>query len=201
MKSVFPASLAILLMFGANLIAQDKATETAEASQDVPAVLNFTMKSIDGDDVEMKDFQGKVVVVVNVASKCGLTPQYEGLQALYKEHAEEGLVVLGFPCDQFRNQEFGSDAEIKTFCTEKYGVEFPMFSKVKVNGDDRCDLYKYLTELETKPAEKGDISWNFEKFLIGRDGKVVGRYSPRVKPGDDDFVEAIKAELEKKSSE
>jgi len=111
------------------------------------------------------------------------------------------LVILGFPCDQFRNQEYGTDAEIKRFCTEKYGIEFPMFSKVDVNGDDRCDLYKYLSELETEPAEKGDITWNFEKFVIDREGNVVGRYSPRVKPDSDDFVEAVKNELDKKSSQ
>lgn len=184
----------VMLTIGLNAFGQDT------NDGDVPAALDFTMKSIDGEEIELKDYAGDVVLVVNVASKCGLTPQYEALQKLHEEHAEEGLTILGFPCDQFRNQEFGTEAEIKKFCTEEYGVEFPMFAKVNVNGDERCDFYKHLTGLETKPAEKGDISWNFEKFLIGRQGKVIGRFSPRVKPGDDELVEAIAEALKEDSS-
>ncbi|HMO90808.1 MAG TPA: glutathione peroxidase [Pirellulaceae bacterium] len=175
---------------------ESEAVENAE-SKDVPAALNFTMKSLDGEDIKLSDYQGKVILVVNVASKCGLTPQYEGLQELFSNHAKDGLVVLGFPCDQFRNQEFATDGEIKQFCSTKYGVEFPMFSKVKVNGDDQCGLYKYLTNLDLKPVGKGNISWNFEKFLIARDGQVVARFSPRTSPQDEELIKAIKEELAK----
>lgn len=192
MKTLFTFVVVTLLTF--NSISAQETTATTDET-DVPTALNFTMKSIDGEDVELKDYQGKVVLIVNVASKCGLTPQYEGLQALHEEYADEGLAILGFPCNQFGKQEPGTLEEIKEFCSANYGVEFDMFSKIDVNGDTQCDLYKYLTSLDTEPAKKGKISWNFEKFLIGRDGEVIGRYSPRTKPNDDDFVEVVKEAL------
>ena len=201
MRIMILTALFVSVACGFQSLAQEQQADELSPADEVPAVLNFEMKSLDGEDVALSSFQGKVVLIVNVASKCGLTPQYEGLQKLHDDYADQGLVVLGFPCDQFRNQEFGTEAEIKQFCSEKYGVEFPMFAKVKVNGEDRCELYQHLTQLDTQPVGKGDISWNFEKFLIGRDGNVIARYSPRVQPLDESILESIKAELDKSSVE
>jgi glutathione peroxidase len=159
--------------------------------------LSFTMKSLDGEDIDLAKYEGKVVLVVNVASKCGLTPQYEQLQALHEKHSEAGLAVLGFPCNQFLSQESGTAEEIKEFCRVNYGVSFDMFAKVEVNGDSACDLYKNLTALNTKPVGAGKISWNFEKFIIGRNGQVVARFSPRSKPDDAELLKVIQAELTK----
>lgn len=161
-----------------------------------PAALNFTMKNINGDPVALGGYKGNVILVVNVASKCGLTPQYEGLQTLHDTYSSKGLTVLGFPANEFGKQEPGTNDEIKAFCSENYGVTFDMFSKIVVKGDGICPLYKYLTSLDAKPAGKGDISWNFEKFLIDRGGNVVGRFSPRTKPAK--LVESIEKELAKK---
>ena len=159
--------------------------------------LNFKAKTIDGETVDLEDYEGKVVLIVNTASRCGLTPQYAGLQQMYKKYEEKGFVVLGFPCNQFGRQEPGSDADIKEFCSSRYDVSFPMFSKIDVNGGDAAPIYKFLTSQDTKPAGKGDISWNFEKFLIDREGQLVGRYSPRTKPSDADLVKAVESELGK----
>lgn len=165
------------------------------ADSEKGAALNFEVKNIDGETVNMEQYQGKVLLVVNVASKCGLTPQYENLEALYGKYKDRGLVVLGFPCNQFGKQEPGSEAEIKEFCTSKFNVSFPMFSKLDVNGAEAAPLYKYLTGLDLQPVGKGDISWNFEKFLIDREGKVIARFSPRTKPDDADVIKAIEAAL------
>jgi glutathione peroxidase len=164
----------------------------ASARADLP--LTGTMKSIDGTDVDLGSYQGKVVLVVNVASRCGATPQYEGLQALYEKYKDKGFVVLGFPANDFGAQEPGSDDQIKEFCTSKYDVTFPMFSKITVKGADKPKLYQVLTET-ANPA--GDIGWNFEKFLIGKDGKVAGRFKTRVSPDDAALVAAIEAALAK----
>jgi glutathione peroxidase len=164
----------------------------ASARADLP--LTGTMKSIDGTDVDLGSYQGKVVLVVNVASRCGATPQYEGLQALYEKYKDKGFVVLGFPANDFGAQEPGSDDQIKEFCTSKYDVTFPMFSKITVKGADKPKLYQVLTET-ADPA--GDIGWNFEKFLIGKDGKVAGRFKTRVSPDDAALVAAIEAALAK----
>lgn len=164
----------------------------ASARADLP--LSGTMKSIDGTDVDLGSYQGKVVLVVNVASRCGATPQYEGLQALYEKYKDKGFVVLGFPANDFGAQEPGSDDQIKEFCTSKYDVSFPMFSKITVKGADKPKLYQVLTET-ADPA--GDIGWNFEKFLIGKDGKVAGRFKTRVSPDDAALVGAIEAALAK----
>jgi glutathione peroxidase len=166
------------------------AAEDAKAS-----ALKFKMKKLDGKEFDLAKYKGKVLLVVNVASECGLTPQYEQLQAVYKKYRDKGLVVVGFPCNQFGSQEPGSAAEIREFCTENYGVTFDMFDKVEVNGDNACDLYKYLTSLDTKPQGAGKISWNFEKFLIGRDGEVIARFSPRIKPDADEVIKAIEDAL------
>jgi glutathione peroxidase-family protein/3-mercaptopyruvate sulfurtransferase SseA len=160
--------------------------------------LNFTMKSLDGTDVDLSKYQGKVVMIVNVASKCGFTPQYEQLQALHERYAKEGLAILGFPCNQFLSQEPGSAEEIKEFCRINYGVTFDMFSKIELNGDGACDLYKYLTALDTKPVGSGKISWNFEKFILDRNGEVVARFAPKTKPDDPAVLNVIEKELSKK---
>ncbi len=164
-------------------------------AEDKAPALAFKMESLDGKPVELKKYAGKVVLVVNVASQCGLTPQYTDLQDLYSKYKDQGLVVLGFPCNQFGGQEPGTSKEISEFCTTKYGVTFDMFNKVDVNGDKACDLYKYLTSQDTKPQGAGKISWNFEKFLIGRDGKVIARFNPRTAPESKEVVEAIEKAL------
>lgn len=155
---------------------------------------DFKAKDIDGEMVSMEEFKGQVVLVVNTASKCGFTPQFAELEELYKKYKDEGLVILGFPCNQFANQDPGTDAEIKTFCMKNYGVSFPMFSKIKVNGDDALPLYKFLK------AEQGGslgnfIKWNFTKFLIGRGGQVIERFAPVTKP--EKIEPAIVKELKK----
>lgn len=167
-----------------------KSTEVAAKS-----ALAFEVKNIEGEDVELEKYKGKVVVMVNVASKCGMTPQYEALQKLYKDHKDDGLVILGFPCNQFGGQEPGTEKEIMTFCQENYSVEFDMFSKVNVNGDEAAPLYKYLTAQETKPKGTGAVKWNFEKFVIGRDGNVAGRFGSRVTPDSDEFKEFLAEQL------
>lgn len=144
---------------------------------------NFTATTITGSDKHLADYLGKVVLVVNTASKCGFTPQFEGLEALYAALKDEGLVVLGFPCDQFKNQEFESDAETADFCRLNYGVTFPMFAKVQVNGDDAHPLFAWLRS-QTATADGEAIGWNFTKFLIDRSGAVVGRYESAVAPAD-----------------
>jgi glutathione peroxidase len=171
------------------------ADDSPKDQKKVPAVLNFKMTALDGKEVDLSKYDGKVVLIVNVASKCGLTPQYEQLQALHKKYSEKGLAIIGFPCNQFLQQEPGTADEIREFCRKNYGVTFDMFAKVDVNGDDACPLYKHLTALETKPTGAGKISWNFEKFLVNRHGDVVARFAPRTKPDDPDVVKAIEAEL------
>jgi glutathione peroxidase len=161
----------------------------------VPGVLNFKMKGIDGKEVDLSKLKGKVVVLVNVASKCGLTPQYEGLQKLYDTYSKDGLVIVGVPANEFLKQEPGTDAQISQFCTSKYGVTFPMLSKVVVKGDGICPLYQYLTSKDTNPKFAGEIKWNFTKFLVDKSGNVVHRFEPRETP--DKMAPFIEAELKK----
>ncbi|MBM4020802.1 MAG: glutathione peroxidase [Planctomycetes bacterium] len=164
----------------------------AAARADLP--LAGTMKAIDGKDVDLGSYRGKVVLVVNVASRCGATPQYAGLQALYDKYKDQGFVVLGFPANDFGAQEPGSDEQIKAFCSSKYSVTFPMFAKITVKGADKPKLYRVLTE-SADPS--GEIGWNFEKFLIGKDGAVAGRFKTRVAPDDPLLVTAVEAALAK----
>ena len=145
-------------------------------------VYDFSANTLTGKTRTMSDFKGKVLLVVNTASKCGFTPQYAGLEALYKKYKDEGLVVLGFPSNQFGEQEPGPDSEIAEFCEMNYGVSFPMFSKVDVNGDAAHPLFKYLTSSKKGLLGSQAIKWNFTKFLVGRDGKVIERYAPNTKP-------------------
>lgn len=156
------------------------------------SIYDFEMKDIDGNEVKLDTFKGKVVLIVNTASRCGLTPQYEGLQSLYDKYKEKDFVVIGFPANNFMGQEPGTDAEIKEFCTLNYKVSFPMFSKISVKGSDKHPLYTYLTE---NAGFDGDITWNFEKFIVGKDGKVLGRFSPRTLPEDESIVKMIESEL------
>ncbi len=156
---------------------------------------DFTATTIDGKEQSLGAYAGKTVLVVNVASQCGLTPHYAGLQELYESYRERGLVVLGFPCNQFGSQEPGSEGEIKTFCETRFGVTFPMFAKIDVNGPSRHPLYAFLTEQPTQPDGPGDIQWNFAKFLIDRTGKVAARFAPPTKPVSDEIVSAIEKSL------
>jgi glutathione peroxidase len=169
----------------------------AQGAEKVASALNFQMKSLDGKPIDLSKYQGKVVLIVNVASKCGLTPQYKGLEELHEKYADKGLAILGFPANEFGKQEPGTDKEISEFCTKNYGVKFDMFSKIVVKGDGQCDLYKFLTSEETDPKFPGDIKWNFEKFLIDRQGNIVNRFAPTVKPDAPQLLEAIEAELAK----
>ena len=169
------------------------------AAAEASGPLDFTMKSLDGQPVDLSKYKGEVVLIVNVASKCGLTPQYKQLETVYTKFKGKGFEVLGFPANEFGKQEPGSDTEISTFCTKNYGVDFPMFSKVVVKGEGICPLYKHLTSEETNAGNAGEIKWNFEKFLVGRDGKVVKRFAPPVKPDAPEVIQAIEAELNKKS--
>jgi glutathione peroxidase len=154
-------------------------------------------KTLEGKEVELAKYKGKVLVIVNVASKCGATPQYEQLQEIYAKYGPQGVEVLGVPCNQFGKQEPGSAQEIRDFCTNNYNVTFDMFSKVDVNGENSDPLFQFLTSKEATPADPGPVKWNFEKFVIGKDGKVASRFRTRVKPDDPQVLAAIEAELKK----
>lgn len=159
------------------------------------ALYDHDVNALDGSDVDLHDLEGKATLVVNVASKCGLTPQYEGLERLQATYADKGFTVAGFPCNQFMGQEPGTAEEIQTFCSTTYGVSFPLYEKIDVNGDDRHPLYAELTQVADADGHDGDIRWNFEKFLIGPDGEVKARFAPQVEPEDPDLVAAIEAAL------
>ncbi len=159
------------------------------------SIYDHPVRALDGSPADLHDHQGKALLIVNVASKCGLTPQYEGLERLQKTYADRGFSVLGFPCNQFLEQEPGSAEEIATFCSTTYGVTFPMFEKIEVNGEGRHPLYAQLTETVDSSGEAGDVKWNFEKFLISPAGEVVGRFRPQVEPESSDIVGAIEANL------
>jgi glutathione peroxidase len=169
-----------------------------KGDKNVPAALKFTMKSLDGKPLDLAQYQGKVVLIVNVASECGFTPQYKGLQELYTKYRDKGLVVLGVPSNDFGRQEPGSNEDIAKFCSSEYGVTFPMTEKVVVKGADQAPLYKFLTSKETNPKFGGQIKWNFNKFLIGKNGEVVGRFDSPVAPESETLVKAVEAELAKK---
>jgi glutathione peroxidase len=175
--------------FAARLFEKDvihePTTQPSIGTADKPAgPLDFVVNDIDGKEVHLSDYRGKVVMIVNVASKCGFTPQYTGLEKLYKTYADQGFVILGFPADNFGHQEPGSNSDIKTFCTSKYEVTFPMMSKISVKGDDKAPLYKFLTEEATAGEFKGEISWNFNKFLVDRNGNLIGRFASPTTPSD-----------------
>jgi glutathione peroxidase len=161
------------------------------------SVYDYTLKSIDGQPTPLSSFRGKVVLLVNVASRCGYTPQYTGLESLYEKHKDEGFVIVGVPANNFMSQEPGTNEEIKTFCKSKYDVKFPMMAKVSVKGSDQAPLYQYLTSKEQNPKTGGDIKWNFTKFLIDRNGQVIARFEPAVTPADPALTSAVQAALKK----
>lgn len=176
--------LLILLLFGASMVmAADK------------TVYDFTMKSIDGQTAPLAAYKGHVVLLVNVASRCGFTPQYTALEAIYEKYKSQGFVIVGIPANNFGGQEPGTDAEIKTFCTAKYQVTFPMMSKVSVKGADQTPLYQFLTDKAAHPTTGGEIKWNFTKFLVGAEGHVITRFESDVKPDSPEVTGAIEKAL------
>lgn len=196
LKSMIIARLTFLLAliaFGSPVIAQQ--AKTKSNTQAPPKALGFELKDISGKNVSLSKYKGKVIVVVNVASKCGMTPQYEQLQQLHKDYGDKGLAIIGIPCNQFRNQEPGSEEEILAFCKKNYGVEFDLMSKVDVNGDNQHPFYKHLNSLDLKPKGAGDVGWNFETFIIGKDGKPVARFTSRIEPTSKEFIAAIKSAI------
>ena len=160
------------------------------------SIYDFSMKSIDGKDVKMEEYKGKVLLLVNVASQCGYTPQYEGLQKVYTKYQDKGFVVLGFPANNFGGQEPGSNEEIKTFCSTKYNVTFPIFSKISVKGSDKHPFYRFLTEKSTNPDSAAEVAWNFNKFLVDKNGKVVAKYDSGVAPESAELTAAIEKALQ-----
>jgi len=177
------------------LIAMIAATATLLAATG-PGILDIPLKDIDGKDTSLKAYKGKVVLVVNVASECGLTPQYKSLESTYRKYKDQGLVIVGFPCNDFGAQEPGTAEEIKTFCSTKYNVSFPLMGKLHVKGSEQHPLYAALTGKEAKFP--GDVKWNFGKFLIGRDGQVLKRIEPKMAPDDAEVVRAIETALKSK---
>ena len=157
---------------------------------------DIPIRKADGTETTLAEYRGRVLLIVNVASKCGFTDQYEGLEALYKKYREHGLVVLGFPCNQFMKQESGDDASIQQFCTVNFGVTFPVFAKIDVNGSNAHPLYRYLKMAKPGTFGTGWIKWNFAKFLVGPDGELIARYSPMVAPDDAELVAAIEASIQ-----
>ncbi len=189
-----------LILIGALFMTQTaKAAGTAKSKSAEATPLNVEMQTLDGHHVNLaKKYKGKVVLLVNVASKCGNTPQYEQLEALHEKYGKQGLAIVGVPCNQFRHQEPGTAEQIAEFCKSHYGVKFDLMSKVDVNGENAVPLYKYLTSKESDPKFGGNITWNFEKFLFNRDGQVVARFAPKVKPDSPPVVRAIEKELAQK---
>jgi len=159
------------------------------------SALDFTLNSLDGKAAPLADYRGKVVMIVNVASRCGYTPQYAGLEKIYEKYKAQGFVILGFPANNFGGQEPGSNEEIKTFCSSKYQVTFPMYSKISVAGADAAPLYQFLTNKEINPQTGGEIKWNFTKFLLDRQGKAIARFEPAVTPESSEVTAAIEKAL------
>jgi len=159
------------------------------------AIYDAPVRALDGDAADLSDYQGKALLIVNVASQCGLTPQYQGLQELHEQYGDRGFEVLGFPCNQFGAQEPGTSSEIGQFCETNYGVTFPLFEKLEVNGEGRHPLYEELTAVPDADGEAGDIQWNFEKFLVSPDGTTVRRFRPMTTPEDPALVDAIEESL------
>jgi glutathione peroxidase len=179
-------------IFAALVLAALAASQVKPGGANVPPALSFTMNSIDGRPIDLSKYQGRVVLMVNVASQCGFTPQYEGLEDLHKKYAAKGLSILGFPANDFGAQEPGTNSEIAQFCKQNYGVDFDMFSKIVVKGAGQAPLYKYLT---SHPKYRGDVAWNFEKFLVGRNGEVIGRFKSEVEPLSREMMTAIETAL------
>jgi glutathione peroxidase len=184
--SVNKASIAMLFICAGILSAQSDVGDS---------IYDFTVKDIDGNEVSLERFRGKVIMIVNVASKCGFTPQYEGLQSIYERYKDKDFVILGFPANNFFGQEPDTDDAIKSFCTLNYGVSFPMFSKISVKGKTIHPLYRYLTSKKTNPEFGGSITWNFNKFLVDREGRIVARFQSKQKPESSEVVEVLESYL------
>ena len=191
MKHINALVLGALLTF--QMIGTAQTKEKQMETQ--PALYSFTMKTIDGNEKKLSDYKGKVLMIVNVASKCGHTPQYKGLEALYEKYKDQGFMILGFPANNFFSQEPGTNEEIKSFCSLNYGVTFDMFSKISVKGDDQHPLYHYLTEESPVP---GAVKWNFQKYLVDRNGKVVEKFSPGTEPTEKEVITGIEKLLSEK---
>jgi glutathione peroxidase len=194
-KYITLSALAVLIIAAAAVALTWDGSAATDEKMTEKSVLDFTMKNIDGEDVKLSAYGGKVLLLVNVASKCGYTPQYKGLESIYEKYKEQGLVVMGFPANNFFWQEPGTDEEIKTFCSTKYNVTFPMFAKISVKGGKIHPLYRFLTSKETNPEFSGSISWNFNKFLVDRSGKIVARFGSKDEPESPKVVEAIEQAL------
>jgi glutathione peroxidase len=185
---------------GGLLITMDTAcNRNDDGLQQDASALRFKMTSLEGEEIDLARYQGKVVMIVNVASKCGYTPQYQQLQQLHEKYSERGLAILGFPCNQFLWQEPGSSSQIREFCSVKYGVTFDMFAKVDVKGKNACELYKFLTSIDTKPQKAGKVFWNFEKFVLDRNGRVVARFGTSTRPDAPEVIQIIERELNKQA--
>ena len=198
-SAVALGAVALSCVAGASTQTATKSTVQSKTSKkEVSPVLQYKMKSLAGKEVDLSKYAGKVVLIVNTASQCGYTKQYGGLQELHKKYAPQGLAVLGFPANNFGGQEPGTNEQISRFCQANYGVGFDMFSKVSVKGDDKVPLYEYLTSAKTNPKFAGEVGWNFEKFLIGRNGEIVARFKSGVEPTSEEMTKAIEAQLAKK---
>ncbi len=197
MKKSFALVIAVVLSIaGLSIVkAISLKSETPAPEGAYTSVYDFTVNDIDGKPVKLDTYKGKVVLIVNVASKCGYTPQYEGLQATYAKYKDRGLVILGFPANNFMGQEPGTNEEIKQFCALKYNVTFPLFAKVSVKGEDKHALYKFLTDKSTNPEFGGEIGWNFSKFLVDKQGKIVARFGSGDKPEGEKITQAIEHAL------
>ena len=193
MKFFSFVALAAICASGVNTVADEKKEDAAPAAAP-SSVHDFKMKSLDGKEVEFSKYKGKVLLIVNVASECGATPQYKELQSLYQQYGDKGLVVMGFPCNQFGSQEPGSAAEIQQFCSTQYSVKFPMFEKIDVNGPKQSELYDFL---KTNADDHSNIGWNFEKFIVGKDGNVAARFKTRTQPDAPEVVKLLEEELAK----
>jgi glutathione peroxidase len=190
--------LALSLLPALGLLTFFAAPASGGDGEQPTSVLGFKMKDIDGAEVPLSRYQGKVLLIVNTASQCGLTPQYKGLEALYEKYKGQGLEVLAFPANEFGAQEPGTNEQIKEFCTTKYNVTFPVFSKIVVKGQEIDPLYAFLTSESTNPGHAGEIKWNFAKFLVDRKGQVVARFDPKTTPESEEVVKAVEKAIAEK---
>ena len=205
-KAVFlAAGLLVITLAGAYAFGYFRTSSATATKEDTKvnanSIYDFEMLDIDGNKVGLDKYKGKVVMIVNTASKCGYTPQYEGLEKIYEKYKDSGFVILGFPANNFGGQEPGTNKEIKEFCTLRYKVSFPMFAKISVKGDDQHPLYTYLTSENSDPKFAGEITWNFNKFLIGRDGKIIDRFATQDTPESEKITGAIEKALGENKAE
>lgn len=195
MKKIITHSAYVFVIALFLLLSKTDALNESKGNTMEKNIKQITVKDIDGKSVSLSDYEGKVLLIVNVASYCGFTKQYSGLEEIYKQYKDKGFEILAFPCNQFGEQEPGTNEEIKNFCSSKFDVSFRLFDKIDVNGKDKSPLYSILTDNEV--TGKSDIKWNFEKFLIDKDGNVVARYSSKVEPKSKELISAIEKELAK----